>query len=203
MSRYYTDDDDSDRVLKDGEVLRTSMFMLDAAQQEVRDHFMHDHFVRDALARHNATGLHRPGYVLDSLVHAAQPTVSVADASNDLVERRGMELRDAFAARERALNEVEQRQQWRTTLDARMKVEPEDDNEDDDESNGEQIGSAEYGRGGDHENDDNDGDDDSLEALQARREAAYQESVARSSNAWRTAGPANANQRQLERWRGK
>jgi hypothetical protein len=141
---------------------------------------------------------------LDALIHAAQPTVSVTDASDDLLERRGTTVPTAFADRERALDEVERRQQWRTTLDARrMKVEPEGDDEDDDESNGEQIGSAEYGRGGDHENDDNDGDDDSLEVLQRRREAAYQESVARSSNAWRTAGPANANQRQLERWRGK
>jgi hypothetical protein len=210
MSRYYElDDDDGDRVLKDGEHLRVPMTLMDSDQRDVRDHF-DNHFVRDALARHNATGLHRPGYAIDALVHAAQPTTTATDASNDLVERRGMQLRDAFVARERALNEVERRQQWRTTLDARLKVEPEDDDGDDDDApNGslEQIGSGEYGRGGDHkykpEDDENNGDGDSLKALQQRREAAYQESVARSSNAWRTAGPANVNQRQLEKWRGK
>jgi hypothetical protein len=107
MSRYYTDDDDDgDRVLKDGEVLRTSMCMLDAAQQDVRDHFVRDHFVRDALARHNATAGHRPGRVLDALIHAAHPTVSVTDASDDLVARRGTALADAMLERQKALAET-------------------------------------------------------------------------------------------------
>jgi hypothetical protein len=69
----------------------------------VRDHFVRDHFVRDALARHNATAGHRPGRVLDALIHATQPPVSVADASNDLEARRGTSLADAcLSARRRS-----------------------------------------------------------------------------------------------------
>jgi hypothetical protein len=109
MPRYYTDDDDDgDRVLKDGEVLRTSMFMLDAAQRDVRDHIVRDHFVRDAVSRHNGTAGHRPGFVIDTLVHTAQP-VSLTDADTDLQSRRGTTVRAVFADRERALDEVERR----------------------------------------------------------------------------------------------
>jgi hypothetical protein len=126
MSRYYADDDDDgDRVLKYGEVLRVNF--MDSYQRDVRDHFVRDHFVRDALARHNATGLHRPGYAIDALVHAPQPTVSVTDTSEDLLERRGTTVPTAFADRERALDEVERRQQWRTVVDAATRVEPEED----------------------------------------------------------------------------
>jgi hypothetical protein len=220
-------------VLADGEMLRVPLMLCDGAQQDVRDHFVHDHFVRDALARHNANGFHRPGFAIEAFVHAAEPTVSVVDASDDLVARRGVELRDAFVARERALNEVGRRQQWRTTLDARLKVEPESDDGDGDgdESNGELAGSAEY-PGGDYtyepDADDNDDDDDPRAYKQTQQhgseeyprnrgrypdgsvlteaERAYQERTQRGDQLWRTGSAvsrANANQAQLERWRGK
>jgi hypothetical protein len=57
MSRYYADDDDDgDRVLQDGEVLRVNF--MDSYQRDVRDHFVRDHFVRDAVARHAAMLVH-------------------------------------------------------------------------------------------------------------------------------------------------
>jgi hypothetical protein len=52
--------------------------------------------------------------------------------------------------RQKALAATERRQQWRTMLDARMKI-PSESDDDDDESNGELVGSAEYGPDGDHE----------------------------------------------------
>jgi hypothetical protein len=50
-----------------------------------------------------------------------------------------------------------------------MKVEPEDDN-DDDESNGELVGSAEYGPDGDHEYEPEDNDEDDDDVFKAPRE---------------------------------
>jgi hypothetical protein len=184
----WTDED----VLADGEMLRVPLMLCDGAQRDVRDHFARDHFVRDALARHNGTAGHRPGFVTDTLCQST--TASVNDTSDDLLERRGTGLRDAMIEREKALADTEQRQQWRTVLDARMKVEAESDEDEEHDSDGSYDEDSDADIAGER---------DDLEALQARRERAYQESVTRSSNAWRTAGPANANQRQLERWRGK
>jgi hypothetical protein len=168
-------------VLADGEMLRVPLMLCDSAQRDVRDHFARDAgdetsrrtSVNDRLAAHNATAGHRPGRVLDALIHAAQPTVSVTDASDDLVARRGMALADAMLERQKALAETEQRQQWRTTLDARrMKVEPEGDDDDDadDEPNGELVGSAEYGPDGDHEYEPEDNDEDDDDVFKAPRE---------------------------------
>jgi hypothetical protein len=80
-----------------------------------------------------------------------------------------------MADRERALAETERRQQWHTTLDARMKAKPEsdepesDDDDDDDEA--------------DEDNGDDDGGSPQT-AAEERRQFAWQETNARGDNAW-------------------
>jgi hypothetical protein len=229
--------DDSDGIMEDGEMLVCPTFLMDAGQREVVSHFKSRRAVSDALASHNAGAGHRPGFVTDTLCQSATATVN--DASDDLVERRGTALADAMLERQRALAETEQRQQWRTTLDARVKVEPESDDADDDDES-ELVGSAEYGKKGDYEYqpDDDNGDDDEndvfkapreykqkgqygsgeyghsggapdasgLRAPEDDRERARIERDQRGNQAWRNGSAvsrANANQRQLERWRGK
>ena len=212
-----------DDVLADGESLRVPLMLCESAQKDVRDHYVRDQFVRDQLATHNACAGHRPGRGLDALIHAAQPTVTVDAVSDDLVARRGTALADAMLERQRALDETERRQQWRTVLDARVKVEPPDgDDEDDgDESDGRELaGSAEY-PGGDYAgNDDDDANDEQHGSEEyphnggrypdgsvlTEAERAYQERTQRGDQLWRTGSAvsrADANQRQLERWRGK
>jgi hypothetical protein len=237
------DPNDADGIMEDGEMLVCPTYLMDSSQRAVTQHFARDAFVRDQLAAHRACAGHRPGPVIATL--CASPTANMTDASNDLLERRGTTVPTTFADRERALDEVERRQQWRTVLDARtrLKIEPEEDNGDDgdeDESNGELAGSAEYGPSGDHEyqpDDDGDADGDEdvfsapreykqkgqygsqeyghsggspdssgIRAPEDDRERARLERDQRGNNAWRN-GPsvsrANANQAQLERWRGE
>jgi hypothetical protein len=167
---YFYDPRDGDHIMEDGDFMHVPVYLQDATQREVRDHFVQDHFVRDALARHNATAGHRPGRVLDALIHAAQPTVSVTDASDDLEARRGTALADAMLERQKAFAATERRQQWRTMLDARIKVEPESDDDDDDDES-ELVGSAEYGKKGDHEyQPDDDAEEDGDDVFSAPRE---------------------------------
>ena len=174
-NKYYRmrdyDPDDPDRVLEDGEGLRVPVFLMDAGQRAVTSHFARRN-VADALDRHNACAGHRPGFVTDTLCQSATATVN--DTSDDLVERRGMALCDAMLERQKALAETERRQQWRTVLDARTKVEPPDDDDEDDndgEPNGELVGSAEYGSEGDHEyQPDDDAEEDGDDVFSAPRE---------------------------------
>jgi hypothetical protein len=222
----WTDED----VLADGEMLRVPLMLCDGAQRDVRDHFARDHFVRDALARHNATGFHRPNFIQESFVHAAQPTVTADAVSDDLEQRRGIGLRDAMVKRDRALAATERRQQWRAhdfleqigSGEYGRRGDHEYDDPEDDESNGELAGSAEY-PGGDYAGNDDDDDDaeqhgsgeyghsggapdaSGLRAAQDDRERARLERDQIGNNKWRNGSAvsrANANERQLERWRG-
>jgi hypothetical protein len=163
------DDFDSEEVIADGEGIRCRMQFADSAESRTR--------VTDALAAHNRGAGHRPGYVADALTYGRS---ALNDASDDLLDRRGVSLEDAKRLRDEAYAANARRgdNAWRNSQP--------DENGDDD--------------------DDRDDDEEhhivNIAEAQRQRDEAYEAMVRRGDNAWRmNPNAANAIQNQAARWR--
>jgi hypothetical protein len=164
MRRIYDDKElPSGRVLEDGEGIR--VFMADGKPQDQRC------AVADAtvVSKYMALCAYRPSYCVDQL--------------KALPYRRALEfgLQSAIEAREAAHDAQYNRELWRTGGAVVGDQNDPDNGSDDDD-----------GPEDNSDDDDEDKSDESeLEKALSDKEAAYQEAVQRSQNAWRTMGGAD------------
>jgi hypothetical protein len=105
----YPDEELPDDCLRDGESLHVPIFMMDADQRAVTEHFDQQTVVDARLAAHRSTAGHRPGYVRDALTSQQ----NVNDVSYDLHSRTGTWWPEATKLRDEAYAATVQRQQWR------------------------------------------------------------------------------------------
>jgi hypothetical protein len=101
----YPDEELPDDCLRDGESLHVPIFMMDADQRAVTEHFDQQTVIHDQLAAHAACAGHRPGWAADA--------VSTACVRDAMLDRRGVSIELALTDREQAFADAERRQQWR------------------------------------------------------------------------------------------
>jgi hypothetical protein len=84
----------------DGEVVRTPLYLTDSGERRR---------VTLIVADHMRFSGHKPGYVSDALTFGR--SAPLRDASDELLDRRGVSLADAVAMRDEAFRQLEKRSQ--------------------------------------------------------------------------------------------
>jgi hypothetical protein len=164
---------DPEEEIADGTGLRVPLTLADGGESRTR--------VTDALAAHNRGAGHRPGYLRDAITYGRS---ELRDASDDLLDRRGVTLDEATALRDQAFSDLCKRSEsaWKGKHLASDNSDPDNNNSEPPEP----------------------GDEDALAEAMRQRDLAWEQMRIRGDNAWRgrtDPNAANAIQNQAARWR--